>query len=648
MAQQSLTTTSYHDIGVYLPYYNAGRGNQWSHEEKLHDQGFLLVEARSRNEFVVQSVGNGKLYVNKLLEGGGKDFVGPRPPELKVSTAAAEGGKVFGVGYAGDPHNQPPPDRSNEPGWWRPEDSDASVVTDCTQSSKEDEETDYGEGDDWIPQQEEDGDVSIRGDLRGGAGSQDLIDNDDDDDTTKDGETQEEYERRTRDLEVVLPADEEGYRFTKLRFWQKLENSEGDPVFSLYFEHGNGGSLADLINVFRARRRRVPEHFIWHVCEQLGSALAHLHGQSKPRRDTDYDYPSDSECGEEETPTEIPKKAKTIYHRDLFAKNVSIHYKSPKSDPKPRGERTEAFPEIQLGGFGRAYIEGDPIEKVRPRAWDSDSEDAFPEEWEDIAGLGTILRELATTHVDLLPTWGDETNQNGSESRANRIRVADANTGKSAGAIPKDPQKGPYSDSLIKVLERFEWKGMTDHPDLRICDERPDGSFGHDDLPTMVWVVHRLLPEARERRQFRDRFNEWPRAAAGELYGYGTLDVSWTKPPRLMPFTCSSDPSSSSAQDPAQQRLKRAQSLLKELWDDVHGGTPYEFVKIEFPAPKVTRVESGKRKGDPEREKLPPHLEAALRENRSTHSLASSSSSSRSENDDGDTQGGVKRARHSY
>ncbi|KAK8122810.1 hypothetical protein PG984_011480 [Apiospora sp. TS-2023a] len=639
MAQQSLsTTTPYRDIGVYLPYYNAGRGSQWSHEENLYAEGFLLVEARSRNEFVVQSVGNGRLYVNKLLEGGGKDFVGPRPPELKVSTAPAEGGKVFGVGYAGDPHNQPPPDRSNEPGWWRPEDSDASVVTDCTQSSK-DEETDYGEGDDWMPQQGEEGDVSIRGGLRGEAGSQDLVeeeDNDDDDTATKDCETQEELERRTRDLEVVLPSSDEDYRFTRLRFWQTLENSKGDPVYSLYFEHGNGGTLADLIDVFRARRRRVPEHFIWHVCEQLCSALAHLHGQRQPR-DDDYDYPSDSESGEEETPSEIPQKARTIYHRDLFAKNVLIHYKSLKSDPKPRGERTEAFPEIQLGGFGRAYIEGDPIEMVRPRAWDSDSEDAFPEEWEDVAGLGTILRELATTHVDLLPTWGDQTNTNGSDSHANRIRVADANTGKSAGA-------GPYSDSLIKVLERFEWKGMTEDPHLRICDERPDGSFGHDDLPTMVWVAHHLLPEARERRKFRDRFNNWPREAAGESYGYGTLDVSWTKPPRLMPFTCSSDPSSS-PRDQAQQ-LKQAQALLKGLRDDVHGGTPYEFVRIEFPAPKVALVESSKRKGDPEREKLPPHLEGALRGGFET--LVASSSSNSSKDGDEDRQGGVKRARHSY
>ncbi|KAK7994341.1 hypothetical protein PG991_015929 [Apiospora marii] len=636
--------TPYSDIGVHLPYHNAGRGRQWSHGEKLHAEGFLLVEARSPKEFVVQSLGNGRLYVNKLLEGGGKDFVGPRPPELKVSTAPAEGGRVFATGYKGDPQNLPVPDRSDEPGWWRPEDSDASVVTDWTQSSKEDVETDYGgDEDDWMPGEEEgeeEGDIRVSGSMTGNGGDDDDDDDGDNDDTTLTGKRKEEHERRNRDFEVVLPADKDC--FTKLHFWQNLGySSEGNPVYSLYFEHGNGGTLADLRDAFRARRRRVPEHFIWHVCEQLCTALAHLYYHSASPFDNDYEeYAASDSSGEEEENGPSAKEGQTVYHRDLFARN--------------------AFPDIRLGGFGRAYIEGDPVERIRPRAWDSDPQDALPEEWEDVAALGTILRELATTHVDLLPAWGDRqtnphnpNNGNQSDSRANRIRVQDANTGRSPGAVPGDPQAGPYDQDLIRALQMFEWEGMTENPHLRICDERADGSFGHEDLPAVAWVVRELLPRARSRREYLYRFNRFPREEDGELFGYGALDVSWSKPPRLMPFTCSEyllSPSTSSKAPRGQEgqaRLERVRTLL-ELRDDVHGSAPYEFVRINLPAAQVSRVESHKRKGDPEREKLPEHLEAELH-GEFTSPLASSRSSSPGGDDsNGDKQGRLKRTRHSY
>ncbi|KAK8064618.1 hypothetical protein PG994_007256 [Apiospora phragmitis] len=125
---QSLATP-YNDIGIYPPYHDAGPGNQWSHEAKLHADSFLLVEAVSRSEFVVQSLGNGQLYVNKLLEGGGKDFVGPRPPELKVSTAPVETGADFVVGYPWDEHNKKIKGRARMPGWWRAEESDVTATT---------------------------------------------------------------------------------------------------------------------------------------------------------------------------------------------------------------------------------------------------------------------------------------------------------------------------------------------------------------------------------------------------------------------------------------------------------------------------------------------------------------------------------------
>ncbi|KAK8016860.1 hypothetical protein PG993_015049 [Apiospora rasikravindrae] len=640
---QSLSTP-YNDIGIYLPYHNCGHGNQWAHEEKLYADGFLLVEAVSRNEFVVQSLGNGKLYLNKLLQGGGKDFVGPRPPELKVSTSPAGAGVNFGVGYAGDPQNKPVPDRSREPGWWRAEDSDVTAETDATQSSREDEETEDGEGDDedWMPEQH---DVK----MRGGGG-------DDDDgkeekpwwhDIMAEGEDEEE-EEATRDLEFLLAPDEPF--FTKLMFWQKLRDAPDDvPVYSLYFEHSNGGTLADVRDAYRAARRRVPEHFIWHVAAQLCEALAHLYHYSDTDDNRVPDSDPDSEAEEEEEESgagsegergEGERERPTVYHRNLFAANVAVHYRSPKGGPKPRGERTNAFPEIRLGGFGRAFIEGDPIQHVRPRAWDGDAEDAFPEEWEDVAALGTILRELATTHI-IAPH--PELSSGAVANHINRIRVGCANGveyGRSSARY--DPQSRPYTKDLIKVLHAFEWTGMTEHPDLRLCDARADGSFGYQDLPPMRWIAHKLGPMAQGIVAFQDRLMSHSSSSSAreddpEAHSYRNLDVSWTKPSRLMPFVCSDHASALGA-----ARLKRVQALLGP-WEEVRGAA-YEFVKVNFPSPKVSLVLSAKRKGAPEREKLPPQLEAALRE--PTAAAAAAISSSGSPDGDGDRSGGLKRARH--
>lgn len=153
-----------------------------------------------------------------------------------------------------------------------------------------------------MPKQEEgegEIDIRVRGGLRGGlASSQDLLNDFYDDEASLDGETEEEYARRTRDLEVHLPADSEC--FAKLRFWQKpRHSSSGDLVYSLYFEHSNGKTLADLRDAYRAARRRVPEHFIWHVCEQLCEAMARLHypdhaGPADTDSDDDYHRASDS------------------------------------------------------------------------------------------------------------------------------------------------------------------------------------------------------------------------------------------------------------------------------------------------------------------------------------------------------------------
>ncbi|KAK7961839.1 uncharacterized protein PG986_002664 [Apiospora aurea] len=523
----------------------------------------------------------------------------------------------------------------------------------CDAGQSGDEETEDGddyEDEDWMPGQEgKGGDVK----MRGGGGDDDGEEKPWWHDIMAEGEDEEEdaamseeeqaaaeaAERESRDLEVLLPAH--GECFAKLVFWQKLQD-DPVPVYSLYFEHSNGGTLAGLRDAYRAARRRVPEHFIWHVAAQLGEALVQLYNESVPDDDSAFPFASDSEAEEEPAGGgggEGGRQRHTVYHRDLFAANVAIHYRSPKGGPKPRGERTNAFPEIRLGGFGRAFIEGDPVRHVRPRAWDhaEDAEDApYPQEWEDVAALGTILRELATTHI-IAP------HAEASDNHVDRIRVACANSveyGRSSARY--DAQARPYSKDLIKVLEAFEWAGMTEHPELRLRDARADGTFGYQDLPPMRWVADTLLPMARSIVQFQDRFMSWGASSSKEdpeELTYRNLDVSWTKPGRLMPFVCGDF--GASAHGVAV--LKRVQALLGR-WDGVRG-KPYEFVEVNFPSPKVSLVLSARRKGDPEREKLAPHLEAALRE--PTVAVAAPTSGSCSSPDsEGDRSGRLKRARH--
>jgi serine/threonine protein kinase len=52
------------------------------------------------------------------------------------------------------------------------------------------------------------------------------------------------------------------------------------PKDRLYMEYCDGGSLADIINLYRAADKLVPEMFIWHVLDSLLRALMHLQAQS--------------------------------------------------------------------------------------------------------------------------------------------------------------------------------------------------------------------------------------------------------------------------------------------------------------------------------------------------------------------------------
>ncbi|KAK8064617.1 hypothetical protein PG994_007255 [Apiospora phragmitis] len=299
--------------------------------------------------------------------------------------------------------------------------------------------------------------------MRGGGGGRvdsngkpwwyDIL-HEDDDDTMKDEDSSNEEEEEEEEEAAAAERD------------LQLQDHPV-PVYSLYFQHSNSGTLAALRDTYRAQRRRIPEHFVWHVAQQLCAVLVHLHCGERGPSDSEGSDDSDSDSGDDtntgndsDSDWDLGNsgsgsgereqvRRRTVYHRELFARNVAVHYRSHKSGPKPRGECTNAFPGIRLGGFGRAFVEGDPVSIVRPRAWDGDAEDAHPEEWEDVAGLGTILRELATTHI---------IGPGGSDNDVNRIRVACANRDCSVrhsdgSRAPRNEE--PYSDELIAVLQKF-------------------------------------------------------------------------------------------------------------------------------------------------------------------------------------------------
>ncbi|KAI9659599.1 MAG: hypothetical protein M1831_003680 [Alyxoria varia] len=49
------------------------------------------------------------------------------------------------------------------------------------------------------------------------------------------------------------------------------------PSINLYTRYCDRGTLQSLIDAYNARRRAIPELFVWHVCDNIGKALAFLH-----------------------------------------------------------------------------------------------------------------------------------------------------------------------------------------------------------------------------------------------------------------------------------------------------------------------------------------------------------------------------------
>lgn len=53
-----------------MPFVDADADNQWPSDDYIQPDGFLFCEKFNPNTFLVQSVRNGDLFVNKVLQPG--------------------------------------------------------------------------------------------------------------------------------------------------------------------------------------------------------------------------------------------------------------------------------------------------------------------------------------------------------------------------------------------------------------------------------------------------------------------------------------------------------------------------------------------------------------------------------------------------
>jgi serine/threonine protein kinase len=156
------------------------------------------------------------------------------------------------------------------------------------------------------------------------------------------------------------------------------------PKDRLYMEYCDGGSLADIINLYRAADKLVPEMFIWHVLDSLLRALIHLQAQSTmkdqlsgrlavatlsgPRYVGRTKKRFDVIAGDEE-------QWVSIIHRDLYPDNIlltsqpfdsftndtpwSVPYENRLTEdisPSPAHD----YPRIVLADFGEAELHPGP------------------------------------------------------------------------------------------------------------------------------------------------------------------------------------------------------------------------------------------------------------------------------------------------
>ncbi|RYC64265.1 hypothetical protein CHU98_g1950 [Xylaria longipes] len=259
--------------------------------------------------------------------------------------------------------------------------------------------------------------------------------------------------------------------------------------------HYNGGALDRFVQLYNRRDREVPEHFIWHVLLTLVEAVRYLKFGALPGTD-DEDPNWILFCLQSST-----------YHQQILltgSLEVFIHY-PPRDDAEPdEGFEENAFPEIILGDFGHAAMDGDDLASVKPGCWDQQGVIA---DWHDTYSIFDTAKSLCTK--------------------------MDHGVARHINDILEEGER-PYSDTLIQMFGFFEYPNYEYEEDIRDSQLDPISGLmesNYSNIPSMREVVEDFLPIIRrEVKRYRDR-------AGGIPDGWWKqLDVSWTKPDPFMPY----------------------------------------------------------------------------------------------------------------
>ncbi|KAK4203169.1 hypothetical protein QBC40DRAFT_161179, partial [Triangularia verruculosa] len=311
---------------------------------------------------------------------------------------------------------------------------------------------------------------------------------------------------------------------------------------ALYFKHYNGYNIRSLLAFSTqgplARQLHIDEIFIWHVMEQLSSAIIYM--QTGITREE-----------LKEGVTAKKEAWRPFAHRNINPEHIYIHFEEESErgqlpfteqetypSQEEQDEQTEnllnlslrsVFPRIVLGSWSQANHlndkkrfykcnRGERSEALRKweRGDDSDALDdpwagPKPELWEDIYLLGALLRRLVTVwDAQFASTW-----KKGKwidyEIDLERYKVKGARG---------DREGGPeYSSELLDLLEHFELnnddieKGGACWAQDQFYD-RPDGR----QFPDVDFLIKNVFPAARKKVQDeKERIRR--------LAGFGTGEV---------------------------------------------------------------------------------------------------------------------------
>ncbi|KAH6844744.1 hypothetical protein B0I37DRAFT_310963, partial [Chaetomium sp. MPI-CAGE-AT-0009] len=313
-----------------------------------------------------------------------------------------------------------------------------------------------------------------------------------------------------RDPRVEIQLPDEPY-FPKLHAYgwpqgreEPYDKDRPSDVYSLYFQHYNGGTLSNLMEIYSDRRigGPVPESFIWHVMEQLSRAILYLHCgytcQSKranvPRRDPNW---------------------RPVMHRAITEHNVLLHFPD-NGDPVER-----CFPQIILEGFDKAgFMSDDRADWIQDTITNRNAGvEIGPSGFEDIHLFGELLRRLVTV------------SDCGKNKRQSRLDYDVNVEGKLSPYLLRNLKLGAgkeqaYSDELIELLMKWEITPLQEgggarYPDIGV----------HEIIPNVYFLRDEVLPTAmRKVGEYIDKWNEDPVLESPQPERDNFGDVSWVQP----------------------------------------------------------------------------------------------------------------------